>query len=92
MCSHLHGTPLPLILRTTFCLIFNGNHLAAQILSTLLMRCREIMMMNAMIAFAKRDAREYPCPLYIRMGAIIEQLPRQQKVMHTGSVLILNSM
>jgi hypothetical protein len=35
MCSHLHGMPLPLILRTTFCLIFNGNHLAAQILSTL---------------------------------------------------------
>jgi hypothetical protein len=36
MHSHLHGTPLPLILRTTFCLIFNGNHLAAQILSTIL--------------------------------------------------------
>jgi hypothetical protein len=32
---HLHGTPLPLILKTTFCLIFNGDHLAAQILSTL---------------------------------------------------------
>jgi hypothetical protein len=27
---------LPLILRTTFCPIFNGNHLAAQILSTVL--------------------------------------------------------
>ncbi len=36
MHSHLHGTPLPLILRTSFCLIFNGNHLAAQILSTVL--------------------------------------------------------
>jgi hypothetical protein len=36
MRSHLHGMPLPLILRTTFCLIFNGNHLAAQILSTVL--------------------------------------------------------
>jgi hypothetical protein len=36
MRSHLHGTPLPLILRTTFCLILNGNHLAAQILSTVL--------------------------------------------------------
>jgi hypothetical protein len=34
MCSHLHGTPLPLILRATFCLIFNGNYLAAQLLST----------------------------------------------------------
>jgi hypothetical protein len=34
MRSHLHGMPLPLILRTTFCLILNGNHLAAQILST----------------------------------------------------------
>jgi hypothetical protein len=36
MRSHLHGMPLPLILRTTFCLIFNGNPLAAQILSTVL--------------------------------------------------------
>ncbi len=36
MRSHLHGTPLPLILRTTFCLIFNGNHLAAQLLSPVL--------------------------------------------------------
>jgi hypothetical protein len=36
MRSHLHGTPLPLILRTTFCLIFKGNHIAAQILSTVL--------------------------------------------------------
>ncbi len=34
MRSHLHGMPLSLILRTTFCLILNGNHLAAQILST----------------------------------------------------------
>jgi hypothetical protein len=36
MHSHLHGTPLPLILRTNFCLILNGNHLATQILSTVL--------------------------------------------------------
>jgi hypothetical protein len=36
MRSRLHGTPLPLILGTTFCLIFNGNYLAAQILSTVL--------------------------------------------------------
>jgi hypothetical protein len=36
MHSNLHGMPLPLIPRTTFCLIFNGNHLAAQVLSTVL--------------------------------------------------------
>ena len=52
----------------------NGNAVAydlwldcatARILSldAWLMRWREIMMMNAMIAFAKRDARGYPFPL-----------------------------
>jgi hypothetical protein len=32
--SRPHGTLLPLILGTTFCLIFNGNHLATKLLST----------------------------------------------------------
>jgi hypothetical protein len=56
------------------------------------MRWREITMMNAMVVFANRDARGYLCPPWISMWAIIKQLPRQQKVMHTSSILILNSM
>ena len=36
ICSHPHGKLQSLILRTTFCIILNGNHLATQLLSTVL--------------------------------------------------------
>ncbi len=58
----------------------------------LIIRLIEMITMNAMIAFAQSVAKGCPCPLYTAMWPMIKHVSRQQTVMQTGSVQILNSM